>query len=124
MSPAGQHCMRFLTPSYDRLTGSQSSDTQLRGVKIKEYSVARVALAPVFSVFMGKFAVANRGIAHFDLNVAAFSNSIDGRGIGMRFVFLDFVGLRLDFREYLFGRQNDKGLGTAAEFALSVSFLL
>ena len=118
MSPAGQHCMRFLTPSYDRLTGSQSSDTQLRGVKIKEYSVARVALAPVFSVFMGKFAVANRGIAHFDLNVAA------GLGIGMRFVFLDFVGLRLDFREYLFGRQNDKGLGTAAEFALSVSFLL
>ena len=141
---AGQHCMRFLTPSYDRLTGSQSSDTQLRGVKIKEYSVARVALAPVFSVFMGKFAVANRGIAHFDLNVAAgigvqvvetpakrqggdigYHATFEGSlGIGIRFVFLDFVGLRLDFREYLFGRQNDKGLGTAAEFALSVSFLL
>lgn len=141
---AGQHCMRFLTPSYDRLTGSQSSETQLRGVKIKEYSVARFALTPVFSVFMGKFAVANRGIAHFDLNLAAGlgvqvvetpANRIGGNidyhatfegnlGIGMRFVFWDFVGLRLDFREYLFGRQNDKGLGTAAEFALSVSFLL
>lgn len=141
---AGQRCMRFLTPTYDRLTGRQSSETQLRSVKILEYSVARFALTPVFSLFMGKFALANRGIAHFDLNIAAgvgvqvvetpapragdsigYHAAFEGNfGLGMRFVFLDFVGLRFDFREYLFGRQNGKGLGTSAEFTLGVSFLL
>ena len=93
---------------------------------------------------MGKFALANRGIAHFDLNLTAglgvqivetpdtveigaikYGASFEGNlGIGVRFVFLDFVGLRMDFREYLFGKQNDKGLGTASEFSLSVSFLI
>lgn len=141
---ASQGCMRFLTPTYDNLVGSNSQQTQLRGVRIKEYSVARFALAPVFSVFNGKFALANDAIAHFDLNLSAGlgaqivetpanspSNAIQyhatfegSLGLGLRFVFLNFVGLRMDLREYLFGRQNDKGLGTATELTLSIAFLL
>ena len=141
---AGQRCMRFLTPTYDHLTGPGSDKTQLRGITIEEYDVARFSLTPVFSVFMGKFAIAGAGIAHFDINLAAglgakivempsktpggsieYGASVEGSlGLGVRFVFLDFVGIRLDFREYLFGKQNDKGLGTSSEFALSVSFLL
>ena len=42
----------------------------------------------------------------------------------LRFVFLDYVGLRIEFREYLYGKQRNKGLGTASEFTLGVSFLL
>ena len=141
---ADQKCMRILTPTYDRLMGSSADQLQLRSVKIKEYETARFALNPVFSPFMGKFALANDQIAHFDLNVSAglglqivetpddteigklhYHASFEGNfGLGIRFVFLDFVGLRLDFREYLFGKQNDKGLGTSSEFSLSVSFLL
>lgn len=141
---AGQKCMRILTPTYDRLMGSTADQIQLRSVKIKEYQTARFAVNPVFSPFMGKFALANQAIAHFDLNLTAgigvqivetpddieigklhYNASFEGNlGLGVRFVFLDFVGLRLDFREYLFGKQNDKGLGTTSEFSLSVSFLL
>ena len=139
---AGQGCMRFLTPTYDNLIKRQN-ETELRGVTIKEYQVARFALNPVFSVFMGKFALAGEGIAHFELNVTAglgvqivempgktrshieYGASFEGNlGAGVRFVFMNFVGLRMDFREYLFGKQRDKGLGTASEFSLSVSFLL
>ncbi len=141
---SGQKCMRFLTPTYDRLTGSAADQTQLRGVKLKEYEVARFAVNPVFSVFMGKFALANDAIAHFDMNVTAglgaqivetpdeeeigkihYGGTFEGNlGLGLRFVFLDFVGLRVDFREYLFGKQHGKGLGTSSELSLSVSFLL
>lgn len=141
---SAQKCMRFLTPTYDRLMGNAADQIQLRSVKIKEYQTARFALNPVFSPFMGKFALANSSIAHFDLNLTAgigvqiaetpddveigklhYNASFEGNlGLGIRFVFLDFVGLRLDFREYLFGKQNDKGLGTSSEFSLSVSFLL
>lgn len=140
---AGQKCMRFVTPSYDNLTTSAGL-TQLRSITIEEYQVARVDVAPVFSVFMGKFALANRGIAHFDLNLSAgiglqvaevpdsneigkinYGISAEGAfGLGMRFVFLNFVGLRLDFREYLYGKQRGKGLGTTSELTLGVSFLL
>ncbi|MBQ9816393.1 MAG: hypothetical protein IJM59_02845 [Proteobacteria bacterium] len=141
---ADQKCMRFLTPTYDRVTGSAASQTQLRNIILKEYEVARFTLDPVFSIFMGKFALANDAIAHFDLNLAAgigvqivempdntnmskinYGAAFEGNfGLGVRFVFLDFVGVRLDFREYLFGKQRDKGLGTSSEFSLSVSFLL
>lgn len=141
---SGQKCMRFTTPGYDDLTQNTADHTQLRGVTIQEYQVARFALNPVFSVFMGKFAWAGQGIAHFDLNVSAglgvqivetpdklipgqihYGASFEGNlGLGLRFVFVDFVGVRLDFREYLYGKQNDKGLGTASEFSLSVSFLI
>lgn len=141
---SGQKCMRFVTPTYDRLMGSAADQIQLRNVKLKEYETARFALNPVFSPFMGKFALANDSIAHFDLNLTAglgvqiveypddveigkihYGATFEGNlGLGIRFVFLDFVGLRLDFREYLFGKQNDKGLGTSSEFSLSVSFLL
>ncbi len=139
-----QKCMRFLTPSYDKLTGNEADLTQLRSLTLQEYQTARIELNPVFSVFMGKFALANRAIAHFDLNLTAglgvlivealkrgdvgkfeTKASFEGNlGLGVRFVFLDFVGLRIDFREYLFGKQRDKGLGTASEFTLGVSFLL
>ena len=140
---ASQKCMRVLTPTYDRLSDT-SGETQLRGVTIKEYQVARFGLNPVFSPFMGKFSLMNRAIVHYDLNLTVglgllivempdnvqigkinYGTSFEGNfGIGLRFVFLNFVGLRLDFREYLFGKQNDKGLGTSSEIALSVSFLL
>jgi outer membrane beta-barrel protein len=140
---ASQKCMRVLTPTYDRLADT-SGETQLRGVTIKEYQVARFGLNPVFSPFMGKFSLMNRAIVHYDLNLTAglgllivempdsvrigkinYGTSFEGNfGLGLRFVFLNFVGLRLDFREYLFGKQNDKGLGTSSEIALSVSFLL
>lgn len=139
-----QKCMRFLTPSYDKLTGSEADLTQLRTLTLQEYQVARFDLNPVFSLFMGKFALMGSAIAHFDLNLtaglgvlvvealkpgdvgnfeikAAFEGNL---GLGLRFVFLDFVGLRIDFREYLYGKQRDKGLGTASEFTLGVSFLL
>lgn len=141
---SGQKCMRFTTPTYDRLMEDTASQTQLRSIKLKEYEVARVALNPVFSPFMGKFSLANQGIAHFDLNLTAglgvqivetpdtveigtinYGVTFEGNfGLGIRFVFLDLIGLRFDFREYLFGKQNDKGLGTSSEFSLSVSFLL
>lgn len=141
---AGQHCMRYLTPTYDHLVGSQSDATQLRSVTIQEYEVARFALNPVFSLFAGKFALLNRGIAHFDFNLSAglgvqivemtpetqndaidYGATFEGNlGAGVRFVFLNWVGLRLDFREYLFGKQRGKGLGVASELTLSVSFLL
>ena len=141
---SGQKCMRFTTPTYDRLMGDTASQTQLRSVQLKEYEVARIAVNPVFSPFMGKFALANQGIAHFDLNLTAglgvqiveTPNTVEigainygatfeaNLGLGVRFVFLDFVGLRMDFREYLFGKQNNKGLGTSSEFSLSVSFLI
>ncbi len=138
-----QKCMRALTPTYDRLTET-SGDTQLRSVTIKEYQVARFALNPIFSPFAGKFSLMNSAIVHYDLNLSAglgvlvvempdalhigkiqYGASFEGNfGLGLRFVFRNFVGVRLDFREYLFGKQNDKGLGTSSEIALSVSFLL
>ena len=138
-----QKCMRALTPTYDRLTET-SGDTQLRSVTIKEYQVARFALNPIFSPIVGKFSLMNSAIVHYDLNLSAglgvlvvempdslhigkidYGASFEGNfGLGLRFVFRNFVGVRLDFREYLFGKQNDKGLGTSSEFALSVSFLL
>ncbi len=141
---SGQHCMRFVTPGYEDLTQNTAQQTQLRGIKIQEYQVARFALNPVFSVFMGKFALANQGIAHFDIHLSAglgaqivetpdknitgkfhYGVSVEGNlGLGLRFVFADLIGLRLDFREYLYGKQNDKGLGTASEFSLSVSCLI
>lgn len=140
---SGQACMRFFTPTYDHLTDTKN-DTQLRSVKIQEYQVARFSLDPVFSLFEGKFALANQAIAHFDLNLALgiglqilempaekigapidYRVSFEGNfGFGVRFIFLDFLGLRMDFREFLFGKQRNKGLGTASEFSLSVSFLL
>lgn len=140
---AGQKCMRILTPSYDNLIDNAGL-TQLRSITIEEYQVARVDIAPIFSVFMGKFALADRGIAHFDLNLSAglgllvsempgeaeigridYGVSVEGAlGLGIRFMFLDLIGLRLDFREYLYGKQRGKGLGTASELTLGVSFLL
>ena len=140
---ASQKCMRALTATYDRLKDT-SDQTGLRSVTIKEYQVARFALNPIFSLIAGKFSLMNSGIAHYDLNLTAglgalivempdmknigklkYGASFEGNlGLGLRFVFLDFVGLRLDLREYLFGKQNDKGLGTSSEVSLSVSFLL
>ena len=141
---SGQKCMRFLSPSYEHLTSDAAGLAQLRSITIEEYQVARVDIAPVFSVFMGKFALANQGIAHFDLNLSAglgllvaempdpneigkinYGFSVEGAfGLGLRFVFRNLVGLRLDFREYMYGKQRGKGLGTASELTLGVSFLL
>ena len=141
---ASERCMRFLTPTHKRLTGDVGKVTQLRSVTVEQYQAARIDINPVFSLFMGKFSLADAAIVHFDMNVTAglgvqiiemldkgdigkleYGASFEGNfGLGLRFMFLDYVGLRIDFREYLFGKKRDKGLGTASEFGLSVSFLL
>ena len=140
---SGQKCMRVTTSGYNRLTGSASELTQLRNVTIREYEVGRLALNPVFSPLMGKFSLGGQYTGHFDLNLTAGIGvqwmerpdaaspglmhnevSFEGSfGLGLRMVFLDFVGVRLDFREYLFGHAQIGGLGTASELTLSVSFL-
>ena len=140
---SGQRCMRFTTPGYDRLRDDGADMAQVRSATLMEYSVARVAANSVFSFLMGKFTLGQGAIGHFDLNATAglgvqimerpdenehgairYGASFEGNfGLGLRFVFVDFVSVRLDFREYLFGHLRDKGLGTASELTLGVSFL-
>lgn len=140
---APQKCLRFLTPSYDSLK-KDAPHTQLRSANIEQYQVARFAFNPIFSPFVGKFRLTGGAIVHYDLNLAAglgiqlletldekeigkihYGVSVEGNlGLGLRFVFLNFVGLRLDFREYLYEKKRDQSLGTASEFGLSLSFLL
>ena len=140
---ASQKCMRFMTPGYDHLMDT-ADQTQLRNVIVEQYQTARFVLNPVFTPFYGKFSLMNATIVHYDLNVTAglgvqiletldktnignihYGASFEGNfGMGIRFIFLDFVGLRIDFREYLYEKKRNKSLGTASEFGLSVSFLL
>ena len=140
---ASQKCMRFMTPGYDHLKET-ANQTQLRSITIDQYQVARFVLNPIFSPFNGKFSLMNSAIVHYDLNVTAglgvqiletldktnigsiqYGASFEGNfGLGIRFIFVDFVGLRIDFREYLYEKKRNKSLGTASEFGLSVSFLL
>ncbi len=140
---AGQRCQRVMKSSFNQLTKENVNLTHISHVVLEEYQVARFDINPVWSPFVGKFALGNTAIAHFDLNVTAglgvvlveqmidelgnheIKASFEGNlGAGVRFVFLDFVGLRLDFREYLYGKQKDRGLATASELSLGVSFLL
>ena len=138
-----EKCMRFMTPAYDHVN-ENAEQTQLRSITIEQYQAARFVLNPIFSPFSGKFSLMNDAIVHYDFNVTAglgvqvvetldknnvgsvkYGASFEGNfGLGLRFVFIDFVGLRLDFREYLYEKKRDSSLGTASEFGLSVSFLL
>ena len=141
---AAQHCARILTQTYRALQNQNTDLTQVRAVVIQEYQVARFAINPIWSPFSSKFSLANDAIVHFDLNLSAglgvlivealkdtalgkytLGASFEGNlGLGLRFIFNDVAGLRLDFREYLYGKQQGHGLGMASELTLSVSFLL
>ena len=141
---AGQKCHRVLKSSYKQLKQENLDMTHVGHVIMREYQVARFNINPIWSPFVGKFALGNDAIVHFDLNLSAglgvvlielmdderwgsssIKASFEGNlGAGVRFVFLDVVGLRFDFREYLYGKQESRGLATASEFAISVSFLL
>jgi len=140
---AGQRCQRVMKSSFKQLTEKNLNLTHVSHVVLEEYQVARFNINPIWSPFVGKFALGNSSIVHFDLNLTAglgaviveqmidelgnheLKASFEGNlGAGVRFVFLDFVGLRFDFREYLYGKQDDNGLATASELSLSVSFLL
>ncbi len=140
---ADQRCQRVLKSSYRQLTQENLNMTHVSHVVMKEYQVARFALNPVWSPFVGKFALGNDAIAHFDVNLSAglgavlveaildevghreIRASFEGNlGAGLRFVFMDQLGVRFDFRQYLYGKQNDNGLATASEVTLSFSVLL
>ena len=137
-----QRCHRVMKSSFKQLTEENLELTHVSHVVLEAYQVARFNVNPVWSPFMGKFALAGSAIVHFDLNLSAglgvvlveqiidelggheIKASFEGNlGAGVRFVFLDLVGVRFDFRQYLYGRQ-ENGLATASEFSLSVSFLL
>ncbi|MFA5623663.1 MAG: outer membrane beta-barrel domain-containing protein [Bradymonadales bacterium] len=141
---ASEHCLRFLSAGYERLTGRYQSATQIRNIAIQEWQVARFHLNPIWAPFYGKFSLANKSIVHFDLHITAgiglllvetigredaqkvklhpvFEGNL---GFGMKFFFHDFLGLRFDYRSYLFPKQRKKGLGTASELSVGLSFLL
>lgn len=141
---AAQKCVRFLSPTYDQLMNKNASIANIRQLVIREYQVARFGLNPIWSPIVGKFAIANSGIVHFDINLSAglgvvllevldekrigersLHVSFEGNlGIGARFFILDFLGIRLDFRQYFFGKEKKKSLATSSEFSLGLSFLL
>lgn len=140
---ADQRCQRVLKSSYRNLTEQNLDMTHVSHVVMKEYQTARFAINPVWSPIVGKFALANDAIAHFDLNFTAglgavivekITDEVGNRatkasfegnlGAGVRFVFMDMLGVRLDFRQYLYGKQDDEGLATASELTLGFSVLL
>lgn len=140
---ASQNCLRFMSPAYQRLSSSNKNITQIRNIAIQEWQTARFALNPVWAPFFGKFSLANNSIVHFDLHITAgigllLTETIDENtqniqihpnfegnlGAGLKFFFLQFLGLRFDFRTYLFPKQKNKGLGTATEFSVGLSFLI
>lgn len=141
---SGQKCHRILKSSYRQLSQENLNMTHVGHVIMREYQVARFNINPVWSPFVGKFSLGNDAIVHFDLNLTAglgavivewmdeenhgssdIRASFEGNlGIGLRFVFWNVFGLRLDFREYLYGKQEGHGLATASELMLGFSFLL
>lgn len=141
---AEQRCHRVLKSSYRQLTQQNLDLTHVGHVIMREYQVARFNVNPVWSPFVGKFALINDVIVHFDFNLSVglgavlvelmsqehwgksqIKASFEGNlGAGFRFVFQNLIGVRLDFREYLYGKQEKRGLATSSEFSLSLSLLL
>ena len=139
-----QHCLRFPTPLYDKLTVNEQEITQIRNVSLKELQVARFYLNPVWTPFYGKFSALNAQIVHYDFSLTAgvgvlltetpdetdisnrFINAaFEGNlGFGLRFMFREFFGLRFDFRQFLYMKQEGRGLGTSSEFSLGLSFMI
>lgn len=138
-----QRCHRVLKSSFRRLTEEDLDMTHVSHVVIQEYQTARFSADAIWSPVMGKFALGNSVIAHFDLNLAAglgvvlveqimdesgsreIKASFEGNlGVGTRMVFMDRFGVRLDFREYLYGKQEDRGMAAASELTLSFSVML
>ena len=121
---------------------------QVSSIEVSDKAIFRAAVDIVWAPFYGKFAILNRKISHFDINLAAGlgmvflekgMNDATGEteydfrpevnlGLGFRFFLVDWFCVRIDFRQYIYPKENQAGdwddTAIPSELTLGFGFLL
>lgn len=136
-SDPSEACLRVNSDLKEDLEVRKQERTGVQQIKLLDQQVTRIDVAAMWSPFFGKVAVMNDELVHFDVNIVGgagflLTESLNDRlevefrptieavvGLGFKFYFGGRFGVRADFRQYIYPKENG---GTANPSEITLGF--